>query len=976
MLTRALCALVVLVLLALPAAAAQSELVDLELLCQRGQFDLVRELINAQLASGQVSAAFLKVAAGCGADMHDYQLAADLYAWLAEESSADRAAYRQAREQEWRNRRQLDTSNAALWLTQARAEVARRLAETGLRPSPDRQLALELEYILGEITGELTQPGEELRVDYPASDVVLRAAKDSVDALGVEPDDETRLKLIDEFLIDYPGNYWRHFAWRYKLYTAWQLHRRSLLSDTANAYLAEYPSAPESHGAVSRYFLDADLRLEEGYDSAQRSVELYETALGLDGSTGGLARINAETAAMPLQPDHLPPGPRTQFLEYLGSRYNLARYAAVRGEYRGALSLVEPVIELDPFTVDEDQTLAPFTLIAAQAAEADEDYPAAYANYLATAIAGDSRNRYALQAEQKLPELAEQLSDRELDAAYAAAAPPELAGVSLPRFTDVTLELGLTEARGRRLAWGDVDLDGDPDLLVDGSRLWRNDAGTTATGGRFNDASRLWGLGGSAASGVFADVDNDGDLDIYSAGHGRHGDRLWRNEFITRGGSPEQRFVDVTAVAGDPADDAPSEGAAWLDYDADGYVDLYVANYERPYSETGEYGIGTADVLYHNEGGTRFSRPDMAALGIAPAWGGDRASRGGVAAADYDGDGDQDLFVGNYRLQENYLWQNNGGGTFHNSARLAGVAGTNVEGWWGHTIGAAWGDVDNDGDLDLFAANLAHPRYAYVSDKSQLLINTRGVLGTLFTDERAKWGVRYEETHAGPLFFDANNDGWLDLYITSIYGGRRSFLYLNNGRGRFIDVTWLSGARVLDGWGAAWADYDGDGDLDLAVGSPEGLHLLRNDSPPADWLVVRLRGGMGLGAAADSDSPLSNAAGIGARVTVTTQAGVQLREIQSGGCTGCGNELIAHFGLGNQEGMLRVKVRFPSGRLATRVLKEVNQVVELSEAEATPADEGAEAESPADAESGETPAGDDEETESLDDLARPTDTRG
>ncbi|MBN2082842.1 CRTAC1 family protein [bacterium] len=958
-------------------AGAQSEL-DLDLLWRRGQFAMARELIQANLDAGRTTPEFLADAARCAEGMLDYALAADLYARLADAVRADDEAYRAAREHEWRNRWQLEGSTSAQWYRDAQAELAAALAEVELTGSQRRRLPLELEYLLALVADEAAEPSPELREYHPNSDVVLRAAKAALDALAVEPDDAQRLALIERFLANYPDNYWRHFAWRYKLYTTWRMHQTQALVDSANAYLAEYPSQPESHGAVSRYLFEADLEPELGYASAVRSVELYETVLGLDGSAASLARLNASTAQEPPQPDHRPPGRRAMFLEYLGSRYNLGRYELVRGEYQAALELVEPLIALDPFTTEEEHTLAPFQLIAAQVKEADGDPLAAYHYYLAAACAGDSRNRYALQAEQQLPVVAEQLSDREVQEAWAQAVPAELAGIAIPRFTDVTDELGLKGAGGRRVAWGDVDLDGDPDLLLDGGRLWRNDVGTTATGGRFNDASRLWGLTGGAAGGVFGDLDNDGDLDLYSFAHGRQADKLWRNEMLSRSGSPSTRFVDITAVAGGPTDNYPSEGAAWLDYDNDGWLDLYVGNYEQG-GTADELGAGTPDLLYHNLGGTRFEPADEAAGLIAPGLT-LRPCRGAVAAADYDDDADQDLFVGNYRLTENYLWSNNGDGTLTNAARLAGVAGVNTDGWWGHTIGAAWGDVDNDSDLDLFTANLAHPRYAYFSDKSQLLISTQGILGTMFNDRRAQWGIRYEETHAGPVFLDANQDGWLDLYLTSTYEGRRSFLYLNDGHGRFHDVTFLAGCRVLAGWGAAWADFDGDGDLDLAVGSDGGVRLLRNDTAPGQWLVVRLSGGAG------ANPALSNAAAIGARVTLTTQNGVQVRELQSGSGTGSGNELCAHFGLGNATGVIRVRARFPSGAVVTRALKTGNQVVTLSELEAEPpqvedaagliparGDEGAATEGEA---ANADQADEDAEDEEGDELSRPTGTRG
>jgi hypothetical protein len=455
------------------------------------------------------------------------------------------------------------------------------------------------------------------------------------------------------------------------------------------------------------------------------------------------------------------------------------------------------------------------------------------------------------------------------------------------------------------------------------------------------DASKPYGLKGNFTGGLFADIDNDGDLDFYAINNAQGADRLWRNDGL--------RFVDITPFAGNPSDDFATEGAAWLDYDRDGWIDLYVANYERPPSQVeGERGIGTPDQLYHNERYGRFSAVDAETAGLQPPFGRNLAGRG-VNVADYDDDGDQDIFVSNYRLQENLLWVNHNDGTFANRARQAGVAGYSIDGWWGHTIGSCWGDIDNDGDLDLFSANLAHPRYEYFSDKSQLLINTNleqtSTSGPRFTDARGAFGITYEETHSNPTFADFNNDGFLDLYVTSTYAGRRSFLYLNVHGQWFVDATYLSGARVHGGWGCAWADYDLDGDLDLVVGSPAGVKLLRNDTETdAEWLQVICTGAMPSSAASETLSEwvaatggeepvlyLSNNAGIGCRVILQAGDLAQLREIQSGEGTTSGNELIAHFGLGQNTGPYQLIVRFPSGRIVTSELSEISSRIVIAE---------------------------------------------
>ncbi|MCK7470364.1 MAG: VCBS repeat-containing protein [Desulfomicrobium escambiense] len=126
--------------------------------------------------------------------------------------------------------------------------------------------------------------------------------------------------------------------------------------------------------------------------------------------------------------------------------------------------------------------------------------------------------------------------------------------------------------------------------------------------------------------------------------------------------------------------------------------------------------------------------------------------------------------------------------------------------------------LDLDGDMDVFSANLAHPRYIVFSDRSMLLRNDGG----RFTDVRAEMGIRYDETHSFPVWADFDSDGLPDLYITSVYPNRRSFLYMNTGNG-FQDNTWLAGARVMDGWHVSAVDFDCDGRPDLSVNAG-GLH--------------------------------------------------------------------------------------------------------------------------------------------------------
>lgn len=425
----------------------------------------------------------------------------------------------------------------------------------------------------------------------------------------------------------------------------------------------------------------------------------------------------------------------------------------------------------------------------------------------------------------------------------------EIAGYSGPVFRDVTDSMLLDgEADGRRIAWCDYDRDGWPDLLA-GRTLFRNVGGR-----RFERVPLRLPL---ASGGVWGDVNRDGWPDLVTCGqHSR--------VLLSRGGR-----LDAGPLRWQPRDPAgPTEGVGLLDYDGDGWLDIYLARYE-PVGKTGE---GTADLFCL--GGPGGLRPAGDSLGMD----GPRLCGRGVSPCDFDRDGDGDILVSNYRLQRNLLWVNRG--TAVDMAAELGVEDPPADGMHGHTIGSAWADWDNDGDWDLFCANLAHPRYIRFSRRSRLLRND----GDGFADATPGSGIRYEETHSVPVWGDFDGDGLQDLYITSVYAGRRSFLYRNRGDGTFTDVTFLAEARLFDGWGGATADFDGDGRLDLAVSAGDGLHLLRNVTPsPGQWLLV--------------DVLPDSAPQVGAVLEVRQGGDVLLRQVEGGSGTSCQSSRTLHLAL-------------------------------------------------------------------------------
>ncbi|MCK5353309.1 CRTAC1 family protein, partial [bacterium] len=308
------------------------------------------------------------------------------------------------------------------------------------------------------------------------------------------------------------------------------------------------------------------------------------------------------------------------------------------------------------------------------------------------------------------------------------------------------------------------------------------------------------------------------------------------------------------------------------------FLDLYLAN----------YGVGAKNTLYRNNGdGTFDDVTDAAGVG-------DRSWSWSAVFSDVNGDGFQDLYVVNGRYpagEPNHLYMNNGDGSFRDASRESGVE----DGNWG--LGAAFADVDNDGDFDLFVSNYVGPNKLYLNDGSGI-----------FTDVSEVSGLADEGWGKGPSFGDVDHDGDLDLYLGDCKLANK--LYLNDGSGVFTDVADQNPAlknETVRTKGTAFADIDNDGDLDLyVVNWGVSNRLYRNDQNDGRFLKISLRG------------TVSNADAVGARVSVSRAGklvGVQEVRTLTGFCSQAPLDL--HFGL-PAEGAYQVDVVFPSGLKASR----------------------------------------------------------
>ena len=461
----------------------------------------------------------------------------------------------------------------------------------------------------------------------------------------------------------------------------------------------------------------------------------------------------------------------------------------------------------------------------------------------------------------------------------------------------------------------------DLEIGPDGSRSWRF-VDVTEQSGLHAD-----GYGFGVAAG---DIDNDGWIDLLVTSF--ESDRLFRNE-------GDGTFTDVSDRAGIDVRNAFGVSAAFVDYDRDGRLDLYIGNnvdYDldnrtvcpntagaRDYCPPETYG-GLPDRLYRNLGNGAFDDVSPTALRHVNTGGVSRSTLGrfgpalGVVTADYDGDGWPDIYVANDGT-ENLLWINQGDGTLTDAALLSGAAlsglGTPEAG-----MGVDAGDFDDDGDEDLFMTHLT-------TEGNNLYVND----GTgMFRDESAPSRLgpgSLPYTGWGSAWFDFDNDGRLDVMavngtVVAVDGreddpfpyGQRNTLFRNLGDGRFEDVTDRAGA-VFElsevSRGAAFGDIDNDGDVDVVVGNNTGpVRLLVNTiGNRRHWLGLRL-----VGAAAGS-APVHGRDMLGARVAVVRDGEpTRWRRARSDGSYASANDARVLVGLGESAAAPNVQVRWPSGR--------------------------------------------------------------
>jgi enediyne biosynthesis protein E4 len=516
------------------------------------------------------------------------------------------------------------------------------------------------------------------------------------------------------------------------------------------------------------------------------------------------------------------------------------------------------------------------------------------------------------------------------------------AGIAFQQDATATDEKYYLETMGTGVGWIDYDQDGLMDLFFVqsaatdiykpprplSSALYHNNGD-----GTFTDVTEKAGVGAAGLYGqgvAVGDFDNDGYPDLYVTGYGRA--ILYHN-------NGDGTFTDVTEKAGVADKGGWSTSAGWFDYDKDGYLDLLVCNYidwnpknniwcgehrpgYRAYCHPDNYKGQRLKLYHNNHDGTFTDVSEKSGVGIPEAKG------MGVVLADFNNDGWPDIAVAN-DTWPNFLFINKKDGTFKDVSFTSGIAASE-DGKYEAGMGIDAADVDGDGWLDLYVTHLDF-------ELNRLYHNNRD---ETFDDVTYASGIGNKAIFLSGVtmkFLDYDNDGWTDicqangamldnihLYHTEVTYKEPMLMFRNMGHGKFEKVSEQLGpdfVRPAAGRGLAAADFDNDGDLDLAINNrgdyPE---LLRNDGGNANhWLEVFLIG------------TKSNRDGVGATLKLTSEGFAQTKQREGGAGYMSASDPRIHFGLGQRRSIESLEVTWPSGTVEKLTNVPVDQIITVKE---------------------------------------------
>lgn len=433
-------------------------------------------------------------------------------------------------------------------------------------------------------------------------------------------------------------------------------------------------------------------------------------------------------------------------------------------------------------------------------------------------------------------------------------------------FKEVAQALEVDAVQGYGTAIVDYDNDGLNDLFITARntllRLYKNMGDGTFTNTTYAAGLRYTG---EYYQSCWADINNDGQLDLYLGKSGNQKNQLFLN-------NGDGTFTNISASAG--VDHSGKTVAnMFSDVDGDGFIDLYLAIPHAP------------NVLYKNNGDLTFTDVTETSGAV------DELIAMGAGFFDYDNDGDPDLYLVHDTDQANILYENDGTGKFKD---VSVTSGTNYA---GQGMGVDFGDFNNDGFQDIYVTNMwANVLYKNNGDGTFEDVTTQAGVG----DEGMGWGVTW---------FDHNNDGWEDLFITNdaIFLEPQNVLYENQKDGTFAIVsenTVLAGEKAS--YSVAAGDLDNDGDIDLWVGNPSGSfrsELFINELEAGNYVTLRLAGTQ------------SNQSAIGAKVQVDLGDRLMMKEVRSGTGYAQQNSLELHFGLAEAQVIRKITVSWPSGNV-------------------------------------------------------------